>query len=502
MEYREFGKTGIDVSALGLGANRFKTNTDVEMAESIEIVSKAIQSGVNYIDSSYTYSKGRAEEIIKIALRHNASKKVHMVVKSAINIDKTRDDVLRRIENSLENLGIEQASFFMTWTISSYEEFLSLMKKGGYYEGAMLAKNRGLIKHICFATHCTPEDTIKIIQEGAFEGVTINYSVLNHDRNEPILAVAEKYHIGIATMSSLATGIIPKNPVFFDFLKLDNDVSVGQAALRFVTSHATVSTTLAGVSTLEQLMDNVNAFSEDCHASEREKIVLDRFYHIENYCDGCGKCEEICPVSLPLNKYFLSYNARYFNQHMSPAYNRTDQALLEDIEIFKKMKQDYSIIPNTENNPCIDCGECVDICPKNIDIKKSLQEIYEKVRFRSFSRESWKKRLDILNKRNYKKVGFYPAGGYTGYVLNYYVDFYGKIPFDIVMFDGNPKMWGQTCFGHQIFSPQEISKMKPECIMITNYIYLEEIYRELELYEQIGIDIIPLHNEYDVPWVF
>ena len=176
------------------------------------------------------------------------------------NIDKTKDDVLRRIENSLDSLGISQASFFMAWTISSYEEYLSIMKNGGYYEGAMRAKERGLIRHICFATHCTPEDTIKIIREGAFEGVTINYSVLNHDRNRLILAEAEKYHIGVATMSSMATGTIPKNPDFFRFLKMDNDASIGQAALRFVAAQSSVSTTLAGVSTIKQLEENVAAF--------------------------------------------------------------------------------------------------------------------------------------------------------------------------------------------------------------------------------------------------
>ena len=502
MKYREFGNTGIKVSALGLGTNRFKVNTDAEIENSVEIVSQAIQRGINYIDSSYTYSKGMAEEIIKEALRNNSSKKIHMVVKSAINIDKTKDDVLRRIENSLDSLGISQASFFMAWTISSYEEYLSIMKNGGYYEGAMRAKERGLIRHICFATHCTPEDTIKIIREGAFEGVTINYSVLNHDRNRLILAEAEKYHIGVATMSSMATGTIPKNPDFFRFLKMDNDASIGQAALRFVAAQSSVSTTLAGVSTIKQLEENVAAFSEDCHELVRSTIVLDRFYHKENYCIDCGKCKDICPSGLPLNQYLLSYNARYFNQHNSPAYNRTDQKLLEDIEIFKKMKQDYAIIPTTEKNPCNGCGKCVEICPQNINIKKSIEEIYEKVKLRSFSMESWKNRLNILNNRNYKRVGFYPAGGYTGYVLNYYVDLFGKIPFDIAMFDSNPKMWGQTCFGHQIFSPKEIEQIKPECILITNYIYLEEIYCELKTYEQMGIDIIPLHNKEDIPWVF
>ena len=61
MEYREFGNTGIKVSALGIGANRFKVNTEAEIAQSVELVSKAIQRGINYIDSSYTYSKGKAE---------------------------------------------------------------------------------------------------------------------------------------------------------------------------------------------------------------------------------------------------------------------------------------------------------------------------------------------------------------------------------------------------------------------------------------------------------
>lgn len=504
MQYSEFGHTGIMVSKLGLGTNRFSPDDlkDVEgITRASHIVRTALEGGVNYIDSAYTYSKGKAELILKEAL-DGWKNPVHLVVKSAWNIDKTSDAVLRRIENSIKNMGLDKATFFLAWTITSYEEYQEMMQKDGYYEGAVKAKERGMIDHICFATHCTPEDTVKIINEGAFDGVTVNYSVLNAKLNEPILKAAEEKGIGVVTMSSLATGIIPKNPDFFEFIKMENDNSVGQAALRFVAAQKQISTTLCGVSSLEQMRDNLEAFSDDEYKEHRGEIVSSRFDDKKDYCDGCGKCKDICEANMDLPVYLQSYNARFLGKGITLSYARTDSALIEDIEIFKKMKQEYTYMPETIHNPCIDCGRCENICPKQIHIKRVIADIYERAEIRAFSKEAWKQRLSMLLNEKYKKVGFYPAGGYTGYVLSYFEEFYGKPQFDMVMYDSNSSMWGKESMGYIILNPDKILEEKPDCIVIANYIYSDEIYESLKQYKDVGIDIIPLHKKQDVPWVF
>lgn len=504
MQYTKFGQTKIKVSRMGLGTNRFSPEDlvdNVGISRAAAIARAALEGGVNYIDCAYTYSKGKAELIMREAL-NGWKEPVHFAIKAALNTDRTSDAVLRRIESSLKSLNIDKATFFLAWTITSYEEYQQTMKKNGYYAGACKAKERGLIDHICFATHCRPEETVKIIQEGMFEGVTINYSVLNSNLNLPVLEAAQNAGMGVVTMSSLATGVIPKNPDFFDFIRLENDKSVGQAALRFAASQKAITTTLCGVSSVAQLKDNIKALEQDTEQENRYYVVEKRFEAKKGYCDGCGECSGLCEAKIDLKTYMQSYNARYFGKGIASSYARTDPELIEDIEIFKKLKQDYSIMPQTIQNPCTNCGKCVNVCPKEIEIKGAIADIYKRAEKRSFSKEAWKKRLSILLNQKYKKVGFYPAGGYTGYVLNYFREFYGEIPFEMAMFDSNRAMWGKECLGNEIMPPCEIEKEKPDCILITNYIYSDEIYKDLKKYMELGIEIVPLHEPEDVPWVF
>lgn len=505
MQYSEFGKTGIQISRLGLGTNRFSPadlKDSAGISRAAELVRAALENGVNYIDSAYPYSKGKAELILREALS-GWKRPYYLTVKSAINLDKDSDSVLRRIEASLNNMGIDQAAFFLAWTITSYEDYMKIMKKDGYFEGAMKAKDRGLIEHICFATHCPPDETVKIIQDGAFEGVTINSSVLNYEMNIPVFEAAAKAGIGVVTMSSLATGIIPKNPRFFDCIKMEQDASVAQAALRFVCAQPGVCTTLAGVSTLKQLQDNLCALKEDDLSEKRIRVVLHRLNEKSDYCTGCRACEKVsCPSQMPLMQYMQAYNARFFTEEMKESYARTDPQLIQDIEVLKKLKQDYAIMPETGEGPCKTCRKCKDICPKGINIKESIEDIYRRAENRGFSKIAWRERMAALLKPEYKKVAFYPAGGYTGYVWNIAEPLLAQFGAEVYMFDSNASMWGETNNGIEIRNPSEIAQIHPDCIIVSNYIYQEEIFNDLKKYEEQGIRILKLHRETDGPWVF
>lgn len=504
MLYETFGKTGILVSKLGIGMNRFSPrdlNEEKGLHKAAEIVVKAIEEGVNYFDSSFTYSKGKAEEILRLAFQ-NTKKECHVTVKAAITMDKTADEVLRRIDNSLKAMKIPKATFFNAWTITSYQEYCEIMKKGGYYEGAQRAKELGMIEHICFATHASPKETIKIIQEGAFDGVTINYSVLNERLNQPILEAAEKAKIGVVTMSALGTGIIPKNPDYFDFIKMNAQESVTQAALYFVCAHPQVTLALSGVSSMEQLEKNIQSFCfKDAFKSTRVETIQKRFQQKKEYCTGCKQCED-CPSQIPVSTFMQSNNASLFANE-EPAYGRTNFALLKNIQIFKKMKQDYGYIPENEINPCIHCGRCEKNCPQNLPIQKTVAEIYSRAAASGFSIRQWKERLrKLIIEPGYTSFGFYPAGGYTSYVFSLLKDFFPQLPETIYMFDSNETMWGKENNGISILSPDEIEIVKPECILISNYIYAEEIYKSLQNLEKQGIKIVKLHEENEVPWVF
>ncbi|MCT4686247.1 aldo/keto reductase [Vallitalea sp.] len=502
MIYRPFGNTDIQLSALSIGTNRFspndlKDNDGLERAA--EIVCEAINNGVNYIDTSYIYSQRKAERILNIAFK-NIKKEFHVTTKARFDMDKTADDVLRRIENSLKVMGVNKSTFFCVWYIKSYQEYEQIMKKGGLYEGAIKAKNRGLISHICFSTHAVVPDIIKIINEGAFEGVTISYSLLNYKIMDQILRVARCNNMGIITMNSLGGGIIPSNNRFFDFIRMSENESVVQAALKFIYSHKEITSMLSGMATLKELNENLSAFKGvDKFENQRSNYVNLKINNLDGYCTGCNYCTN-CPAGIPISDFMQSYNTLFFSKESSICRCK-DIEIAKKINLFHKIKFDFNIILNDNKNPCINCGACEKKCTQKLPIQQRISEIYEMSEKCCYNISAKKKRMEQLKCKDYKCIGFYPAGVATNNFLNLYRDLFGKLDFIFCVFDSNPSLWGKQENNYLIHNPDEIDNIKPDCIIITNYNYTDEIFNGLKHYTELGIEIIKLYRKDDVPWL-
>ena len=133
----------------------------------------------------------------------------------------------------------------------------------------------------------------------------------------------------------------------------------------------------------------------------------------------------------------------------------------------------------------------------------AMKDTYQRAGRSGFSVQARRQRLDALfNGHGYRKVGMYPGGIYTQSVLRAYSDFFGNPDFEICIFDGNPAVWGTVDAGHTVYSPADISKEKPDCIVITSYKFKNEIYDSICKYEAEGIVIVKLHPDTDVPWLF
>ena len=244
---------------------------------------------------------------------------------------------------------------------------------------------------------------------------------------------------------------------------------------------------------------NINALkNDDCEKSdERIELVKKSFCSIEGFCTGCNYCDG-CPKGIPISSIMQSRNAALYPATAS--YNQTEPELVSDIQVFRKLNLDYSVIPENADNPCVKCGVCEKKCTQHLKIMDSLDEFYKKCEKRSYSKEVQQNRLnEILKTDNYKKVAFYPAGGYLHKVLEF-----SKIDvnYELIGFDSNPDLWGKTINNIPVFSPDSISEHKPEIIVIMNYNYQNEIFDKIKKYEEIGIKIVKFHKTADVPWVF
>ena len=106
---------------------------------------------------------------------------------------------------------------------------------------------------------------------------------------------------------------------------------------------------------------------------------------------------------------------------------------------------------------------------------------------------------EIIGER--RRIAFYPGGGYTAYVLDLLMEAFPNSIFDLSLFDGNPALWGTKTAGYEVRCPDEIPTVDPEVIVVSNYNYSEEIYRELVGRFGKAVPVRKLHEPQDVPWV-
>lgn len=357
MIYKKYGKTGKDISVIGFGGMRFpKEGDNYDYDKCAEIVHKANELGVNYFDTAPYYNDDHSEFIMGHAFK-NMKKEFYVSTKSG---EKDGSKVRKQLETSLKRMNLEKINFFHIWCILSLDDYKSRMVKGGAYETAMKMKEEGLIEHVVFSTHCSGEEIETIVNEDCFEGMTVGYNILNFPFRQKGLQAAYKKGIGIATMNPLGGGIIPQKADYFDFIRNSEDKNVVDAALNFNASHDEITTVLAGMGSIEEVIQNckIGDNLKKLDTAKLKEIESKLFNSMDKLCTGCRYCEH-CPKEIPVSKYMLSYN----------------NGILENEEsVLNNLKWHWGIKAETVKD-CIECGICENKCTQHLPIISRLKEI-------------------------------------------------------------------------------------------------------------------------------
>ncbi|MFC1725546.1 aldo/keto reductase [candidate division KSB1 bacterium] len=361
MIYRKYGKTGKKISLLGFGGMRFTDNRK----ESINSLLRAVELGVNYFDTAPTYCNSTSEEIIGEALSRVKGKEIYVSTKSSLMSDKTSDDVLKRIETSLKKLKVDKINIFHLWCVMNREHFEKLLVKNGPYEGALKAKEQGLVEHISFSTHASGEDIQYICDTGLFEGVLLGYNVINYKYRGPALAAAEKNNMGVVTMNPLGGGLLTKTFELFDFMEGDSNSRHISGALRFNASHREITSVLSGMSTVKEVEENVKTLENFSKPSPDFVEKVKKLYENlgDDFCTDCRYCVP-CPQGIFIPAYMRAYD---YHKMQRPDVG------FGLLKLFKNMLKEW-----TPSSECIECGECEEKCTQHLKIIDSL-EICSKV---------------------------------------------------------------------------------------------------------------------------
>jgi len=371
MQYRVLGNTGVKISTLGFGTMRFpQVNIEGKMVydseESIKIIHRAFELGVNYIDTAPYYCDSESETIVGKAIK-GWRDKVILSTKNPIE-DDSGVHYRERLEKSLKKLDTDYIDFYHMWGISweTFEQKINV--KEGPLMQAIKAKEEGLIKHISFSFHDKPENMIKLIDTGYFETVLCQYNMLDRS-NEQAIAYAHEKGLGVVIMGPVGGGRLGTPSDVIQKLIPGGAKSSAELALRFVISNTNVTCALSGMGSMSMVEENVETASNELQLSEKEitavKGAMEQNKKLsELYCTGCNYCMP-CPheVNIPLNFQLMNYHR---------VYKLTEYA-----------KQEYKKIGVEEDmngkraDECIECGLCEQKCPQKIKIRKQLKETAE-----------------------------------------------------------------------------------------------------------------------------
>lgn len=369
MQYSNFDSIGRKISKLGFGLMRLPKLCDgeetIDREEAFRLVDLAIKSGVNYFDTAYVYHGGDSEAFAKEALGRYPRDSYCLATKLPGWVIKEKGKHTEELFNEqLEKCGVDYFDFYLLHAVN--RDVMAVFEGDNSYEYLKKQKEAGKIKHLGFSYHGDLEFFIELLDkyEWDFAQLQINYYDWEATDAKSYYKALEERNIPCIIMEPVRGGSLhtlneDAKKVFEEL----GDASAASYALRYDLELPAVLTILSGMSTYEQVEDNIKTFTEakPLTAEEKEAIEKANVLFRQNFaipCTDCKYCVETCPAGVNIPACFKAYNE----------YNKT-----RDTEDFKK---EYALIPDEKRaHNCIECGACTKHCPQQIKIPDQLKKV-------------------------------------------------------------------------------------------------------------------------------
>ena len=382
MYYKEIA--GVKVSALGMGNMRLPTfdgqenRIDREAAE--KIIDYAMEHGINYYDTAYRYHGGESERFIGEALKKYPRESFllaskfpgHMMVKKEGGVVGFTGGLAGWPDSTVEGVFVEQLKkcqvdyfdFYLLHNVSEKPLAIYNDAELQVVEFVKRQKALGKIRHLGFSSHASSAATIDDFltrHEGVFDFVQLQLNYLDwtlQDAKSKYEAVV-RHGVKVVVMEGVRGGRLAQLPEeqMAKLRALRPEDSAARWALRWVQSLPEVAVVLSGMSTLDQIAENVETFAAPDPLNRAE---LDLLAEIADSmldlvpCTACRYCTEGCPMALEIPKIIAAYNGVKNGDHMA----RYD---LDTADIAMDPRR------------CVGCAACSAVCPQGIDIPAIME---------------------------------------------------------------------------------------------------------------------------------
>ena len=374
MQYRKFGKLDWQASALGFGCMRLPTldgkSGNIDQEKVTEMIRMAIEAGVNYFDTAYVYHDQMSEIALGKALQDGYRERVRIATKSPVWMIKESADFDRLLDEQLQRLQTGTIDFYLLHGLDHdrWKEIqrLDLLRR------AEAAKADGRIHHFGFSFHDNLE-TFKQIVDGyaAWDFCQIQYNYMD----TTVQAGTEGLQYAVAK----GLAVIIMEPLLGGKLALDLPAtrplwdSAAQKrkpadwALQWLWNQPEVSLVLSGMSTLEQVEENLHSANVS-GPGKLSPAGVELVAKVRDVVNGlspipCTRCEYClpCPNGVNISRNFDVYNRVAMYDALDDCRNEYKRWIPDD--------QKAAV--------CIQCDECLSKCPQKIAISTWLPVVEE-----------------------------------------------------------------------------------------------------------------------------
>ena len=378
MQYRTYGKLGYQVSAFGMGCMRLPKivkdgKSSVDREKAYEMIRYAADNGVTYFDSAYGYHGGASEEVLGEALEGGRREKVKIATKQPFMVMHTQADIRKNLEATLKKLRTSYIDVYLIHNINqgNWEN----IKQRKVIEEYEKFRSEGLIRAIAFSYHGTNPCFKQVLDFYDWGMCQIQQNFMDIDKEATVEGIrqAGKKGCALAIMEPIRGGYLAFPPPAIQAIydEYPQKRSAVEWAFRHLINFSEISTILSGVTTLEQLKENIAIFSKPdmvpgSFSDAEEKLltrVREKYTSLASIpCTACEYCMP-CPQGVNIPGVFSRFNDGVMYASFEPA------------------KRGYWFMGNMKSDAtrCVECGECETKCPQNISIMQELKNCHEKL---------------------------------------------------------------------------------------------------------------------------
>ncbi len=374
MVYKDF--QDLRLSALGLGAMRLPATGDnlseIDEAETAKMVAFAMEHGVNYYDTAWGYHNGNSETVIGRVLSKYPRESYYLATKFPGYDLSNMDKVETIFEQQLQKCGVEYFDFYLFHNVCEMNIDAYLDPKYGIFDYLMKQKENGRIRHLGFSAHGDCDIMKRFLDAyGAhmeFAQIQLNWIDWSFQNAKEKTSLLNKHQIPVWVMEPLRGGKLAS--VSADAAQklqaMRPDEKIPAWSFRFLQGIEGVTMILSGMSSMEQLADNIQTFEADKRLNEQELTALlgiadDMIKNILP-CTACRYCTAHCPKGLDIPMLLKLYNEHCF----------TGGGFIAPMALMAEPEEKHP-------SACIGCKSCEAVCPQQIKISEAMADFHKKL---------------------------------------------------------------------------------------------------------------------------